>query len=333
MANNNKKTVTVANIIAMVGIVALMLFTYLGHAYMSGGETGIDILWAVGIGLGAALILVFLIKAKGAENDLKRWRTIEYVLLGAYFLFAVLTTMFGGIYHFFVVNVQKEELKQVAYADLARIQTMFETYEGNAREAIEITKTGLTNAVAPGEIGDASLQQFMTDKGIEGNSGAVNVYIRRQNQALIGPNYRKYRNAFLGSDSLGAGEKAMIENTVETWNLLKIHGAAAQIPYLTEVYNSALGEMAEKAALPVAQKDWAAGVHIIAQDNQPIFVPVGEAPKFQNALKEASGFSLLGLVVVLLIHGAILLNYLVAYRTSSLGFNSKLEDDGGVPLK
>ncbi len=332
MASNNKKTVTIANIIAMVGIAALMLFTYLGHAYMSGGETGIDILWAVAIGLGAALILVFLIRAKGAENDLKRWRVIEYSLLGVYFLFAVATTMLGGIYHFFVVNGQKDELKQVAYDDLSRIQTMFETYESNAREAIEITKTGLSNAVAPGEIGDALLQQFMADKGIGNSTGEVNMYIRRQNQALIGPNYRRLRNAFLGNDSI-AGEKADIENTVETWNLLKIHEAATQIPYLTEVYVEALSEMAGNAALPVTQKDWAAGVHTIADDNQQIFVPVEETPRFENALKEASGFSLLGLVAVLVIDAAILLNYLVAYRTSSLGFNTKLEEDGGILLK
>lgn len=73
----NSGKVTVANILAAVGLVLLLVFTYFGHSYVSGGELGWDIVISVGITAFTAFLLWFLIKAKGAENELNKWRTIS----------------------------------------------------------------------------------------------------------------------------------------------------------------------------------------------------------------------------------------------------------------
>ena len=50
-------------------------------------------------------------------------------------------------------------------------------------------------------------------------------------------------------------------------------------------------------------------------------------------MQEADGFSVTAILVVLLIHFLILLNYIVAYRTSTLGITKNSEEDGGLILK
>lgn len=79
MANKQSSgRITIANIIAIVGVVLLLVFSFIGHSYMSGGEMGWDIVISVAITAFTAFLLWFLIKAKGAENQLGKWRKIEY---------------------------------------------------------------------------------------------------------------------------------------------------------------------------------------------------------------------------------------------------------------
>ena len=50
MANKQQAgRITIANIIAIIGIVLLLVFSFIGHSYMSGGELGFDIVIAVAI--------------------------------------------------------------------------------------------------------------------------------------------------------------------------------------------------------------------------------------------------------------------------------------------
>ena len=99
--------ITIANIIAIVGLVLLLVFSFIGHSYLSGGELGWDLVISIGITAFTGFLLWFLIKAKGAENRLNKWRKIEYATLAVYIIFAIVSSMMGGIMHFFVVNDNK----------------------------------------------------------------------------------------------------------------------------------------------------------------------------------------------------------------------------------
>ena len=63
------------------------------------------------------------------------------------------------------------------------------------------------------------------------------------------------------------------------------------------------------------------------------FTTILFAFQFKKAMQEAEGFSVTAILVVLLIHFLILFNYIVAYRTSTLGITKNSEEDGGVILK
>ena len=99
MEKNNKqnKSVTIANIVSIVGLVLLLVFTYIGNSYMSGGEIGVDLFFSIIITAFTAFLLWLMIKAKGAENRVKMWKKVEYGTLGLYVLLAIPVSLFGGI--------------------------------------------------------------------------------------------------------------------------------------------------------------------------------------------------------------------------------------------
>ena len=156
--------ITIANIIAIVGIVLLLVFSFLGRSYMSGGELGFDIVIAVAITGFTAFLLWFLIKAKGAENNIDKWKKAELAALVVYIIFAIPASLFGGIMHFFVVNDKKAEIKQYAKADLNIIDEMFTEYKNFESEALAITGTGLSNAKGAGQLCDETLNSFMQER-------------------------------------------------------------------------------------------------------------------------------------------------------------------------
>ena len=103
----NKQTsnkITIANIVAMVGIVLLGIFTFMGHSYLSGGELAWDVIVSLAVVSVTSLLLWLLIRAKGAENELDKWKKTEYTTLGIYIIFAITTSIYCGTMHFFIVN-------------------------------------------------------------------------------------------------------------------------------------------------------------------------------------------------------------------------------------
>ena len=122
---------TIANIVAIVGVVLLGVFSFLGRSYMSGGELNWDIVMSVAITAFTVFLLWFLIKAKGAENYLDNWKKAEFAALSIYIVFAIPVSLWGGIMHFFVVNDQKDSIKEYAKADLQKIDELFAEYKRN----------------------------------------------------------------------------------------------------------------------------------------------------------------------------------------------------------
>lgn len=329
MANKNKSgRITIANIIAIVGIVLLLVFSFIGHSYMSGGELGWDIVISVSITAFTAFLLWFLIKAKGAENQLDKWRKIEYATLAAYIAFAIPASLIGGIMHFFVVNDNKESIKLYAKADLTKIDNMFNEYKEFESEAISRTGTGLRNATGQGQICSASLNKFMEENRIEHNRESANNFEIIQRNALIGAGFDAFYNAF-------KQQEREIENAVNSWSIMLIPMKAKLISNLAESAQKELNKLSSNAKLPVITYDSGLRSYTLGENQTRSFEVEGSVDSFEfkKALQSASGFSFTALLVVLLIHLLILFNYIVAYRTSTLSISKHGEEDGGIILK
>lgn len=329
MADKQKTgRITIANIIAIVGLAFLLVFSFIGHSYMSGGELGWDIVVSVAITAFTAFLLWFLIKAKGAENQLDKWRKIEYATLAVYIVFAIPASLMGGIMHFFVVNDNKESIKAYAKADLTKIDNMFNEYREFESEAVSRTGTGLRNATGSGQICDASLNKFMEENRISHTRESANNYETIQRNALVGAGFETFYNAF-------RQEEAEIENAVNSWSIIQIPLKAKIISDLAESTQKELNSLSKNAKLPVITYDSYSRSYTLGENQTKNFEIEGSVDSFEfkQALQSASGFSAMAIIVVLLIHVLILFNYFVAYRTSSLGICKRSEEDGGTILK
>ena len=324
MAQNKKNnSITIANVIAIIGLVALLVFNYLGYAYRSGGETGWDIVFSLLITAFCAFLLWFMIKAKGAANNLEKWKIIEYVTLTIYIVVAIPLSSFG-IMHFFAVNDKKEEVKALMQNDLQKIDKMFTDYKSFMSVAISATGTGLKEATAAGQVCDEKLNKFMEENRVSHTTESAANFERLQKTKLVGAGFETFYQQYID-------EKTGIESAVNGWNIILVPRQAKLMEEIAASAQDELTKLSEDARLPVIKKD--NGRHTITEFQKQMFNIEGgiESFGFKKALKK-SGFSITAIVVILLIHIFILFNYIVAHRALTLGINKKTEEDGGKAL-
>ena len=323
MATQQKSgNITIANIVSIVGAVLLMLFTFMGHSYKSGGELGWDIMISIGITGFTVFLLWFLIKAKGAENNLDKWKKAEFSTLAVYVIFALTTSIYGGIMHFFVVNDHKDDIKEYAALDLAKIESMFNDFKEYEEDAISTTGTGLRNATGKGQVCDADLNSFMEENRIEHTRISAENYEKRQSTNIIGQ-YESYYEQF-------KAEKDEIKSVVNSWSIMMIPTKANRIEKIAMAASTQFTKLSEEAKLPIIRN--ISGKYTIEGYQHKEFNVDGgvESFQFKKAIRETDGFSFTALLIVLLIHTLLLFNYIVAYRTSTLDINDSEEDGGRI---
>lgn len=311
--SKNQDTITIANIIALVGLVLLLVFTFIGHSYMSGGELGWDILIAVVVTAVAGGLLWFMIKCKGAPNQLDKWKKIEIATLVCYIVLAIPASLFGGIMHFFVVNDHKDQIKGYAQQDIAQIDSLFSSYRTFEEEAIGKTKDGLTSAIGRPDV-DPEVRNIIKTRE------DMNSYVNTRKDRLLGVAYRAYEDSV----------KTMMNEfrgIVDNWSIIQIPFKAYNIEKTAEAVGSRLTNRSSEVKLPRIINGR------IGENQKKEFKIDPTSLKFRKALQDARGFSWTALIVVLLIHLLILFNYFVARRTDVLqAGETKREEDGGTLL-
>lgn len=329
MAQKNKTgKITIANIVAMVGIVLLMVFSFIGFSFKSGGEMGISLLKTFGVTAVTALLLWLLIKAKGAENNLKKWKIAEISILVIYLLFTIATSINGGIMYLFVVNGNKENIKEIAKADLEKIDKLYAAYEEFETTAISNTRQGLTNATQPQQKVDNSLRQYLTRNCL--SAQYVSAHIENQQIVALGETYLEKKERY-------TTERNRIEECVNDWNTFMIPFEANKIVELAKKGEKELTESSQSSdlKLPVIVLNTESKKYVLESENQSSEFQIEggiESLKFKQALTENDGYSIVAIIVTILLHFFILFNYIVAYRTKTISVGKNAEDDGGILL-
>lgn len=320
----NSGKVTIANLIAMVGIVLLTVFTYIGYSFKSGGSIGISVGVAVGIAAAAALLLWFMIKAKSAENYLDKWKIAEIVALATYVVFAIVSSIYGGSLYFFVINEQRDHVKTLANNDLNKIDKLFEEYETFENEALEKYHNGITNATTRNAHKTDTLAHYLTNNSI--NRDNISAKEEYQRSKVLGDDFILY------NDSKNA-MKADIINSIDSWSIMRVPALANQISDYAAEAEIYLSELSHTAELPLITLNDAQKYDLGENQVRDFAIDGGvENLEFQRGITEASGVSFLGIVVVLFIHLLILFNYIVTYRTKTIAVGKHTEEDGGIHL-
>lgn len=323
MANKKKNNgISIANFIAIIGLVILMIFSFMGRSYLSGGEMIWSIIISIGITIISAILLWLLIKAKSAENEIAKWKVVEITTLVIYFIFAGATVFYSGITHFFVVNGNKDTIKTYAETDFNKIDSLFINYKNFEELAISTTSLGLENAIDEDAILDEDLETFFEENNITQSTYGIENFVELQRDKLLGETYESLKKEY-------EKKRKEIMQDVKSWNTLFIPYKAHGIEKLATEVSTKLNQMSEDALLPSIAKN-GNRYTLEKEDQSNTFDIEGgvETLKFRKAIIESGGISLTAILITLLIHLLILFNYIVAYRTSTVGIKGK---KGGIP--
>lgn len=324
--NTTSGSFTRANLIAVIGLALFGVLTYMGQMCLTGGELSTSVLYAVILVAIAAFLLWGMIYAKSVDNDFKKWCIVEWGILVVYVLFAIFSS--ESMFHYFMVNDQKENLKITAFNDIDNIEKLYDEYEAFENSAIGVTYNSLL--ITKGSRLSSEVSKFLQDNGVEPNDKSIESYIEKLKVKLVGDDYKRVCDK--NKRDLEA-HRAIIKD----WSVLNVPNVAKEIE-----------DKAQKIADDLTKRSKSGNKHSFDRDSYTSFVSFSskniekeyKAPEtdFRNQLKNTDrSLSVVAILLFFAVHCLILLNYVVSYRSAVVEIGNKRSrnngiDDGGINL-
>lgn len=316
MSNNNKGRISIANIIAMVGLAGIGVVTFFGmFLHSKDGSPSIAIIGAIGLILGLALLLILSIKAKGAEDNPDKWRFVEW---GAVAVYVVVVVLFAAPFQrFFYVVAEKESVQNLARQEIKAIKNMYSSYEYQCNNFLEEASDQVVN--------------YRDSRQFYGVDPELAIYV----DSIVGFNVESWETKARAIVKLPRDEKlAQIESDIESWNLMVIPIRAAQL----EARETAAWTDVEKKIRQFGENNklipviGGGGLSHYSFDGYAHF-DLGEKPepKFARQIRSVNGNTVIGWIVYIFLNLCVLLNYVVASRSRFVGPRSNSKT-GGMPL-
>ena len=321
MAKNKSNGVSLANVIAVVGIVLLSVFLFLGYFY-SGDILGISIMKSAAWAAGFSLLLWLLIKAKTADTDTGKWKVIEGLLLFLYIIVALLSS--NKVARFATVYSSSEELKAVATEDISHVRQGIAQFQSTENEALTNTITGLELA-AQGE-STQELKDFVADNGFELTDASIANFKEKWQDRIANVTDQDLNSFYDAWDDRLMEYNDMIQG----WSVLKMPETANAMRDLGPQVSAKLEEISAGLPFPVIYKNEDDASEINRQhegNHYPIVTTF--ADKFTNM----SSYSIVGIALCLALHAMVLFNYLVVSRTKRVNPRKNMYiNDGGMRI-
>ena len=318
MSQKNDGKISIANIIAMIGLAGLGVISFFGALLKSAdGTPGGAIITAIAIVIGLAFLLFMSIKAKGAEDNPDKWRYVEYAALIAYIVAAIFVAK--PFLRFFYVVSEKTAMQAQAQSEVDAIKSLYASYDQQSSQALGIALEQFRNYASSHQGSDVS------DNGLAD-------YVEKVMPLDSGWISKAVTITSVSNDP----QLLEIEEEIETWNYMQLASLAAE---LEEKDGSTWTRLSEKInenrekfnLIPIVSGGGSTPYRLDGY----VKYELGEAPQplFAKMLREADGSTPLGWVLYVVLHLLVLLNYFVASRSSFVGprQNSK-QPTGGLDL-
>lgn len=316
MSQEKKGKITIANILALIGLAGIGVVTFFGmQLHSSDGTPGTAIIGAIALVVGLGFLLMMSIKAKKADNNPDKWRYVEwtcwvvYVAVAAYF-----ATPFQ---RFFYMTTEKSDLQAMARAEVQAIQEMYQSYEHQQKKY-------LTDAVEQLKNYNDSKQISMT------YNGELAKYVKG-----VGTNVDSWESkANLIVKLQPDKELSDIAHEIEVWNIMNLSSLALRLEKKDkEAWTSMetkIREFGEKNKLiPVIGGGGVQPYYFNGYAKFDLGTP--PQPKFAQALRASNGNTVLGWIVYVVLNLLVLLNYLTTSRSAYVG-PRRGRKIGGLPL-
>lgn len=323
MTQNKNNSISLANVIATIGIVLLTVTLFLGHFYM-GDNIGISIFKSVCWSLAFAFLLWFLIKAKTADEDRTKWMVIELLTLVIYLVLAVFSS--SKVSKFPTVYLSAGELKATANDDVTKINQVIDLFKTTELQALTNTVSGLENACS-GQV-SLSLEDFVTANDFELNQQSIDIFKEKWEVVIdnvIDSTQTGYAEAW-------ESELDRCNDLIQGWSVLKIPEAVRTMSGVGEQVSSKLQEVSASLPLPVIHRN-DDGIYDIEKQHEAGAYSIDSL--FMQAMDRVGCYSIIGIAFCVFLHAMILFNYIVAFRSKRKRpqKNDLLFNDHGMTLK
>lgn len=316
MSQKNSGNISIANIIALIGLAGVGVVTFFGMLlHSSDGKPTGAILGALALVAGLAFLLFMSIKAKGAEDNPDKWRYVEWACLAAYVIVAI--AFASPFQRFFYIIGEKGTMQQQARQEIKAIKTLYQEYNHQQKKFLDEAVEQIQNYIASGQqkLTHDELSEYV--KGIGSNIGTW---------AAKATTIVKH-----------TADKQLeeIEDQIEAWNIMQLSSIAAQL----ETKDSEAWTQLEKKIAKYREQNKL--IPVIGGGGAKPYTLQGYAqfdlgqqpePKFAQMLRSSDGNTVIGWVIYVILNLLILLNYAVASRTNVVGPSNRKNFKGGLDL-
>lgn len=326
--SEKKNGISIANILAMLGLAGLGVLSFFGLFFQSpDGNLSKPVLLAAGIVAAFAILLIIMVRAKGANDNPDKWRFVEWGALAIYLVLAWFAAK--PALHFFYVVSEKENLQQMAREDVDAMDNLYATYNKQKKEAVDLAVEQFENYLQH--------PQYIDHKPVAENDKSDYLYYFAKK--YFGGNTDEIERWIDDNDSLLEDMKDSrtkeLRGSIAKWDLMKLPLLSLD---LSKAKDAAWKRVEDRIAtnqtyelIPVVN----GGASVVTGEDKPFEwgglatfnLPEKQPSSFADSLKNGKPTAL-GWVIYIVLHLLILLDYLLARRSSFVGPSKNTPSNG-----
>lgn len=337
MGKKKSNGITIANLISVLGFVAFVILTFLGYYMLEKGDLFNTILLSIVNSIVVLLLIVFMIHAKTAKNDSKKWFISEMICLAVYIGFISFWAA-NPIFHTASVMLNEDELAKAVENDRKKITDIFTIYE---IEELKLNSTmydsrsnlhHLSNIIANDDVAADKLNRLGLGKNKTSysNNEIDKAFYNRDSLLradLLGDSYIQYKTNILNKIN-------SIEQSVKNMEFTKlIENAEELVTINKEVAEQLTNRSNNQARFEVKRTPGNNKIQVLflaykyKESSELILQKL-----LANEGKKTSSFSALGLVFIILSQLLLLVTYFCVRRTLAVPIGPDRTNDGGIAL-
>lgn len=312
MVQEKKDRISIANILALIGLAGLGVITFFGiYIHSVDGSMGGAAVGTLALVAGLCLLLWLGVKAKSADNNFDKWKFVEWGSIAAYVIVAILCAT--PFQRFFYVLTEKGSLQQQAQTEVNAIETLYSGYNKQQKLAWVNAEQQLINYAVQS-------MQYKTDKNEDALKGYFIKKIKVTND--LKADIKSWRKKAELLTQYNDAEINDVKRAIETWDLMSISRAASQLARKDSTAWSELDnhikKFTDQQLIPIIEYDKNSKRYQLA--GYATF-DLGTPPqaKFADMLHNTNGNTALGWVLYIVLHLLVLLTYVATPRNPFVG--------------
>lgn len=315
MNQSNSGNLSKGDIISFVALLILGVTVFFGMNFMTLGNKIPSAVVAVLLFI-VMMVFVFLAAhAKAQDRNQETWKKVEFAMLGLYVLALIPCYIYSA--KFFEVQLGKQEITQIVNKDIEDINGMFADYTKKCESRSNNYQTELEALLKS----DEGRKQIVTLLELNKNADEV----KQSDIEQASESFSDYLLKGRDISALKSEMKNLIENcesNFKNWNIFFIPQYVTELGEAKEKYADRLEEIYSKKKSAI-EKD-------APEFDTSSYV---NESNIQDKFSKSSGFSVLGLIAIIILGGLGLVKWLLGEKSTVIpmkeGAATTITEDGG----